>query len=125
MPKRTKAELEREIADAIRQGGHGRPSASSARGKRARRAEALRPPQKSANVIVYGGPSGYWYAQAYDATTDARITDASDYSRDGALRALRGKFPMIGVDIKSITEGNPYDTNPVTRPGRSQGSRGE
>jgi len=62
---------------------------------------------KSATVIVYSRPSGYWYAQAHDAT-GARITDASGYSREGVLRELRGKFPMIGVTIESITDRDPY-----------------
>ncbi len=63
---------------------------------------------KSAVVIVYGRPSGYWYAQAHDPKTGVRITDASGYSRDGALRELRGKFAMIGVTIESITDQDPY-----------------
>lgn len=63
---------------------------------------------KVATVIVYSRPSGYWYAQAHDATTGARITDASGYSREGVLRELRGKFPMIGVTIESITDRDPY-----------------
>lgn len=63
---------------------------------------------KSATVIVYSRPSsGYWYAQAHDAT-GARITDASGYSREGVLRELRGKFPMIGVTIESIIDRDPY-----------------
>ena len=69
----------------------------------------LGPPRsKAATVIVYSRPSGYWYAQARDATTGARITDATDYSREGVLRELRGKFPMIGVTIESITDEDPY-----------------
>jgi hypothetical protein len=63
---------------------------------------------KAATVLVYGRPSGYWYAQAHDATTGAQITDASGYSREKALRALREKFAMIGVAIKSITDEDPY-----------------
>ena len=63
---------------------------------------------KSATVIVYSRPSGYWYAQAHDTTTGAQITNASGYSREGALRELRGKFPMIGVAIESITDKDPY-----------------
>lgn len=64
---------------------------------------------KSAVVVVYSRPSGYWYAQAHDATTGAQITDASGYSREDVLNALRGKFAMIGVTIKSITDEDPYD----------------
>ena len=69
---------------------------------------AAEPKARSANVLVYSGSSGYWYAQAYDARTGRRITDASDYSRDGVLRELRGKLPMIGVEIESIADRNPY-----------------
>lgn len=69
----------------------------------------LGPPRsKTATVLVYSRPSGYWYARAHDATTGALITDASGYSREDVLRALRGKFVMIGVSIKSITDENPY-----------------
>ena len=68
-------------------------------------------PPKSATVIVYSRPSGYWYAQAHDATTGARITDASGYSREGVLRELRGKFAMIGVTIESITDKDPYQAH--------------
>lgn len=63
---------------------------------------------KSAAVVVYGRPSGYWYAQAHDPKTGARIADASGYSRDGALRELRGKFAMIGVTIESVVDRDPY-----------------
>jgi hypothetical protein len=66
------------------------------------------PRSKFATIIVYSRPSGYWYAQAHDATTGARITDASGYSREDVLRALRAKFVMIGVTIKSITNEDPY-----------------
>ena len=53
----------------------------------------LGPPRsKVANVLVYTSPSGYWYAQARDATTGKQIVDASGYSREEALRELRGKF---------------------------------
>ncbi len=72
--------------------------------------EALgRSKSRSANVRVYSRPSGYWYAQAHDAATGARITDASGHSRDGVLRELRGKFAMIGVAIKSVTDEDPYE----------------
>lgn len=81
--------------------------------------EALK---KSANVIVYSRPSGYWYAQAHDAATGARIADASDYSREGVLRALRGKFAMIGVTIKSIVDEDPYDETKA-RQHRAAGSK--
>jgi hypothetical protein len=75
---------------------------------------------KSATVIVYSRPSsGYWYAQAHDAT-GARITDASGYSREGVLRELRGKFAMIGVTIESITDKDPYqDPQDPHRQGRA------
>lgn len=66
------------------------------------------PRSKSATVIVYSRPSGYWYALARDATTGRQITDASGYSHDGVLRELRGKFPMISVAIQSITDEDPY-----------------
>jgi hypothetical protein len=62
------------------------------------------PRPKAANVRVYTRPSGYWYAIARDATTSAMIVDASGHSRAEALRELRGKFSMIGVAIKSITD---------------------
>lgn len=70
----------------------------------------LGPPRsEAATVIVYGRPSGYWYAQARDATTGAPITDASGYSREDVLRVLRGKFPMMGVKIKSIRNEDPHE----------------
>ena len=62
---------------------------------------------------MYSGSSGYWYAQAYDAKTGKRITDASDYSRDGVLRELRRKFPLIGVEIESVVDRNPYVEQPT------------
>lgn len=69
----------------------------------------LGPPRsKAATVIVYSRPSGYWYAQARDATTGAPITDATGYSRDDVLRSLRGKFVMSGVAIESIVDEDPY-----------------
>jgi hypothetical protein len=68
-------------------------------------------PYKSAVILVYSRPSGYWYAQAHDPVTGARITDASDYSREAVLRTLRGKFEMLGVPIKSITDEDPYKTS--------------
>jgi hypothetical protein len=73
-----------------------------------RRSAARRARQKVATVLVYSRPSGYWYAQAFDATTGKRITEATEYSREGVLRELRGKFAMIGVTIKSVTEEDPY-----------------
>ena len=83
--KKSKAQIEREIAAVM---GASR--------------------SKAATVLVYSRPSGYWYAQALDAATGARITDATDYSREGVLRALRGKFAMIGVTIKAIANEDPY-----------------
>ena len=77
------------------------------RALRRQREVALRP-EKSATVIVYSRPSGYWYAQAHDTKTGAQITDASGYSREEALRALRGKFSMIGVTIRSVADEDPY-----------------
>lgn len=74
---------------------------------------AREPRAGSANVLVYSGSGGYWYAQAYDAKTGKRITDASDYSRDGVLRELRRKFPMIGVEIESVVDRNPYVEQPT------------
>jgi len=88
--KKSPAKLQREIDEALTQA----PSKP-----------------KSAAVIVYSRPSGYWYAQAYDASTGAQITDASGSSREDVLRALRGKFAMIGAAVKSIT-----DEDPHTRP---------
>jgi hypothetical protein len=85
--KKSPARLQREINEALAKS----PSRS-----------------KSATVIVYSRPSGYWYAQARDATTGTPITDASEYSREGVLSALRGKFAMLGVAIKSITDEDPY-----------------
>jgi hypothetical protein len=65
-------------------------------------------PKRSATVIVYSRPSGYWYAQAHDATTGALIADAAGYSRENVLRELRGKFAMIGITIKAIADEDPY-----------------
>jgi tryptophan synthase alpha subunit len=79
-----------------------KPPKKSSRTKAVPLAPLAPPRSKSATVIVYSRPSGYWYAQALDATTGARITDASGYSREDVLRALRGKFAMIGVTIRSI-----------------------
>jgi hypothetical protein len=72
-------------------------------------------PKRSADVIVYSRPSGYWYAQAHDASTGAAITDATAYSREGVLRELRGKFPMIGVTIKSVSDKDPYAAAHATK----------
>lgn len=78
--------------------------------KKAASSAPLSPPRsRAATVIVYSRPSGYWYAQAHDATNGAQITDASGYSREDVLRELRGKFAMIGVAIKSITSKDPYE----------------
>lgn len=85
--KKSPAQLQREIDEVI-----AKPSSKF----------------KSAVVLVYSRPSGYWYAQARDAMTGAQITDASGYSREDVLRSLRGKFAMIGVTIKSITDEDPY-----------------
>lgn len=77
--------------------------ARKSRSKSSRALPPLGPPRsKTATVFVYSRPSGYWYAQARDAKTGAQITDASGYSREDALRALRGKFAMIGVTIQAI-----------------------
>ena len=74
-------------------------------GRKKRAATPLGPPRsKTATVTVYTRPSGYWYAVARDATTGAQIVDASGHSREEVLRELRGKFSMIGVAIKSITD---------------------
>lgn len=70
---------------------------------------------KAAKVIVYSRPSGYWYAQAHDPATGARITDAAGYSREDVLRELGGKFAMIGVTIESITDEDP-DEFPLKPP---------
>lgn len=70
------------------------------------------PRSKVADVLVYSRPSGYWYAQAHDAKTGARITDASGYSREEVLSTLRQKFAMIGVSIKSIADEDPYAAGP-------------
>jgi hypothetical protein len=64
--------------------------------------------KRSARVIVYSRPSGYWYAEALDNKTGKRITDATAHSRDGVLRELRGKFSMIGVLITSVANLDPY-----------------
>lgn len=66
------------------------------------------PRHKAVTVLVYSRPSGYWYAQAHDVMTGAQIADASGYSRENVLRELLGKFAMIGVTIKSITDEDPY-----------------
>lgn len=58
--------------------------------------------KRRANVTTYSGASGYHYAQAFDAETGAEISDATDYSRDGAVRSLRGNFSMIGVEIVAV-----------------------
>jgi hypothetical protein len=80
------------------------PKGSAGRKKRA--ATPMGPSRsKTATVLVYTRPSGYWYAKARDATTGKMIVDASGYSREDVLRALRGKFSMIGVKIQSITDG--------------------
>lgn len=65
-------------------------------------------PSKSAAVIVYSRPSGYWYAQASDTSTGGRIAEATGYSREGVLGELRGKFAMIGVSIESVVDEDPY-----------------
>ena len=77
-------------------------------GKKKSQLAPLSPPRsKIVTVIVYSRPSGYWYAQAHDAATGAQVTDATGYSREGVLRELRGKFAMLGVTIKSITDEDP------------------
>lgn len=80
-------------------------------------------PAKSAVVIVYSRPSGYWYAQARDAKAGSRIADASAHSREGALHELRGKFAMIGVAIKSITDEDPYATGAAHATKRKYGPK--
>jgi hypothetical protein len=104
--QRAKLEIERREAAT----GHATKKKKSSHGKAASSTPSpLGPPRsKVATVIVYSRPSGYWYAQARDATTGARITDATGYSREGVLRELHGKFPMIGVAIESITDEDPY-----------------
>ena len=88
--KKTRAQLQRDINEAL----------------------ARSPlPRKTANVLVYSRPSGYWYAQAHDAKTGKRISDASGYSHEGVLRELRGKFPMLGITIETITDKDPYLDN--------------
>lgn len=65
-------------------------------------------PVRHAYVFVYNRPSGYWYANAYDAKDGKLIADATAHSRSGALAELRGKFAMIGVKIDSTTNTDPY-----------------
>jgi hypothetical protein len=93
-------------------------TSSHATKKAARRGKEHEGSSKSreANVLVYSRPSGYWYAQAHDATTGAQITDATGYSREEVLRALRGKFAIIGVTIKSIIDKDPYMTGHAKKP---------
>lgn len=96
--------------------GHATRKKSPAQLQREIKAALAQPPRsKSAAVLVYSKPSGYWYAQAHDPTTGKRITDASDYSREGVLRELQGKFPMIGVRIESITDEDPYQGAHATK----------
>ena len=85
-----------------------KPKKKASRRKAAPLAPLAPPRSKIATVIVYSRPSGYWYAQARDATTGAQITDASGYSRENVLHELRGKFAMIGVAIKSVRDEDPY-----------------
>jgi hypothetical protein len=106
--QRAKFEIERREAAGGPSERHHATKKKSSRNKAAPFAPLGPPRSKVAAVIVYSRPSGYWYAQARDATTGAQITDASGYSRDDVLRELRGKFVMIGVTIKSITDEDPY-----------------
>lgn len=105
---KTQAQIDREIADQIERDRIGKKK----RDKRARSAPlpplgAPRP--MTARVIVFSRPSGYWYAWAIDPTTGKQFADATAHSRDSAVRALRGKFSMIGVEIKSIKNEDPYE----------------
>jgi hypothetical protein len=97
-----------DLKETSPSGRHHAKKKKSSRGKAAPLTPLGPPRPKAATVLVYSRPSGYWYAQAHNATTGAQITDASGYSREDALRALRGKFTMIGVVIKSITDKDPY-----------------
>jgi hypothetical protein len=106
--QRAKLEIERREAASGPSERHHATKKKPSRGRTAPLAPLGPPRSKAATVLVYSRPSGYWYAQALDATTGARITDASGYSREDVLRALRGKFAMIGVTIKSITDEDPY-----------------
>ena len=110
MAKKTAAQLQRDINEALSKERH-HAKKKSPRGKAAPPFPfPLGPPRpEAATVIVYSRPSGYWYAQARDATTGAQITDASGYSREDVLGALRGKFAMMGVKIKSIADEDPYE----------------
>ena len=85
--------------------------------------EALaRPAGKSAAVIVYSRPSGYWYAQALDPS-GKRISDATGYSRDDVLRALRGQYKMMGVTITSVKDEDPYATPTSPQHAAKRGAR--
>jgi hypothetical protein len=110
MAKKTDAQLQRDINEALSKERH-HAKKKSPHGKAAPPFPfPLGPPRsKAAKVIVYSRPSGYWYAQARDAMTGAQITDASGYSREDVLGALRGKFAMMGVKIKSISDEDPYE----------------
>ncbi|HSX23281.1 MAG TPA: hypothetical protein VLE97_10960 [Gaiellaceae bacterium] len=96
--KKSPAQLQREIDEAL-----------------------ARPAAKSAAVIVYSRPSGYWYAQAHDAT-GKRVSDATGYSRDDVLRALRGQYAMMGVTITSVKDEDPYATS-ATQHATKRGAR--